>query len=191
MTSSPFLLLNAPAGYPVYPTKLSSIERNNIRLLLKPLFQFILTLVETVRNFRGLRNEIIQFIMSSVNLSSIILEDRDPDELLALEVLALYEAILSLIACKKELLKEEMHGFEEVVAAKLLEILKSIKEDKKMCENIRNLSENTIEKKEENQKIKKERKKLILMKSIIEYSIIYLHNYGEIIPAELLKSLGY
>lgn len=179
MDHSPLLRLNSPPGYPVYPTKLSSMERNQIRLLLKPLFQFVITLVDTVRSFRGLRNEIIQFILSSVNTSFIILEDRDPDELLALEVLALYEAILSLIACNKESLKEELNGFEEVIATKLMELLKNVIEDKKLCEEMKASDQ------------KDASRKIALMKNVVAYSIIYLYNYGETIPSTYLKALGY
>ena len=176
----------------MYPTKLSSAERNEIRMILKPLLQFVISIVDTVRGFRGLRKEIIQFILSTINVSFIILEDRDPDAILALEVLALYGAVISLIACDKQSLKEELNGFEEVLATKLFELLKNVKEDKKLCEEIRYIKTLDLEgNKESASHMKQPSKKSILFKNVIEYSIIYIFNYGETIPSELLKALGY
>lgn len=185
----PLLQLNVPFGYPVYPSKLTPTERRHIRSILKPLFQLILILVDTVRSFRGVRSEIIQFIQSSINCSFIILEDREPDEIQALEVLALYEGILSMIACDKNSLAEELNGFEKIIGTKLLEIVKSVQNDKKLCTEIQQVV--IGEKGEHSGSLNKPSKKAVLMKSVVEYSIIYLHHYGESIPSELLKTLGY
>lgn len=185
----PLLLLNVPSGYPLYPSKLTPTERRHIRSILKPLFQLVIILIDTVRSFRGVRSETIQFICSTINLSLIILEDREPDEIQALEVLALYAGILSMIACDQNSLAEELNGFEKIIGTKLLEIVKSVQNDKKLCTEIQQVV--IGEKGEHSGSLNKPSKKTVLMKSIVEYSIVYLHHYGESIPSELLKTLGY
>ena len=185
LSQSPILHYNTPPGYPIFPTKLSSLERNSIRICLKALFQFVISLIQTVKDFRGLRGEVIQFILSSVNLSFVILEDRDPDELLALEVLSFYQVLLNSIVGKKEVLAQELKGFEEVIATKLKELINTVQKDKHLCDEIRSV---VLAEKEDLEKMSK---KTVLMKTVVEYCIIYLHNYGDPVSPELLKSIGY
>ena len=128
----------------------------------------VLALIQTVRSFRGLRAEVLQFVRSSVNLSLILLEDVKEEDSLALDTLGLYEAVLALLACRREDLKTELNGFEEVIAGKMANDLKRIEGDKGLLRAIRE------GKKEE-------------MKRVVENSVVFLEAYGESIPVSLLK----
>ena len=88
LSTCPLLQLNAPPGYAVHPNKLSPAQRDAFRRVLRPMLQLVLTLVQTVRSFRGTREEVLRFVRATINASLVLLEDRQADETLALEVLA-------------------------------------------------------------------------------------------------------
>ena len=130
LSDCPLLLLNSPPGFAIHPNKLSPSQRDAFRRVLRPMLQLVLTLVQTVRSFRGTRDEVLRFVRATVNASLVLLEDRQADETLALEVLALYQAVLALLACEKGMLEEDLRGFERVVAEKMRENLRRLEEER-------------------------------------------------------------
>ena len=130
LSDCPLLLLNSPPGFAIHPNKLSPAQRDAFRRVLRPMLQLVLTLVQTVRSFRGTRDEVLRFVRATINASLVLLEDRQADETLALEVLALYQAVLALLACEKGLLEEDLRGFERVVAEKMRENLRRLEEER-------------------------------------------------------------
>ena len=168
LSHCPLLLLNSPPGYAVSPSKLSSRQKEVVRRVVRSMLLLVLALIQTVRSFRGLRTEVLQFVRSSVNLSLVLLEDVKEEDSLALDTLGLYEAVLALLACRREDLKTELNGFEEVIAEKMVNDLKRVEGDKGLLRAIRE------GKKEE-------------MRRIVENSVVFLEAYGESVPASLLK----
>ena len=97
-----------------------------------------------------------------------MLVDGKEEDWRALDTLGLYEAVLALLACRHEDLKTELNGFEEEIAAKMVNDLKRVEGDKGILQAFKE------GKKEE-------------MKRIVENSVVFLEAYGESIPANLLK----
>lgn len=172
LSHSPLLLLDSPAGYAVSPSKLTDHQKRNLRSILRSLFLFVLTLIQTVRVIRGIREEVVGFVRASINLSLILLEDTD-DDLLALDTLGLYESILALLACNREELNKELGGFEEVIARKMMSDLKCISNNKVV---LKELGEGKTKRSEVSQRV-------------IESSLLFLNAYGEVIPAEIVQLL--
>ena len=172
LSHSPLLLLDSPIGYAVAPSKLTDHQKNNLRSILRSLFLFVLTLIQTVRVIRGIREEVIGFVRASINLSLILLEDTQND-LLALDVLSLYESILALLACEREELNKELGGFEQVVAKKMMSDVKGVLNDK------------TLQKELQEGKTKRSE----FLRRVMESSLLYLNAYGEVIPAEVIQLL--
>ena len=169
LSDCPLLRLDAPVGFPVYPNKLSPSQRDALRQVLRPMLQLVLLVVQTVRTFRGVRNEVIRFVRATVNVSLIVLEDRQSDELLALEVLALYQALMALLACNAKAMEEDLEGFEKVIAEKMKENLKDVEQigvgDKGGTE------------------------KEVMWRRVVESSVVFLHALGEEIPEKVMKGL--
>lgn len=151
LSHSPLLLLDSPAGYAVAPSKLTDGQKNNLRSILRSMFLFVLTLIQTVRVIRGIREEVVGFVRASINLSLILLEDTQND-LLALDTLALYESILALLACNREELNKELGGFEQVVAKKMMDDLKGILSDKALVKELQEGRQNGVNSHEESSK---------------------------------------
>ena len=173
LSHSPLLLLDSPVGYAVSPSKLTAHhQKRNLRSILRSLFLFVLTLIQTVRVIRGIREEVVGFVRASINLSLILLEDTK-DDLLALDTLGLYESILALLACNREELNKELGGFEEVIARKMMSDLKCISNDKVV---LKELGEGKTKRSE-------------VSRRVIESSLLFLNAYGEVIPAEIVQLL--
>lgn len=197
LSDCPLLLLNSPPGFAIHPNKLSPAQRDAFRRVLRPMLQLVLTLVQTVRSFRGTRDEVLRFVRATVNASLVLLEDRQADETLALEVLALYQAVLALLACEKGLLEEDLRGFERVVAEKMRENLRRLEEERegvlgRKKEEGEDEEEDRKESKEPNelkeQKEQKEQREELLRR-VAESSVVFLHAFGEEIPEKVIKML--
>ena len=206
LSQSPLLLLDSPAGYPPSPSKFTADQKTALRQVVRGMILLILTLVKTVRSFRGMREEVVGFIRSSLNLSYIILEDIEEeksandnnndnnDNLLAMETLALYESVLALLACKQEELAKELHGFEEVIARKMRDDLmrwsttKTIA--KRICEYVKDRSKDKSKSKNKSTSTIKDKKSMLYCR-MVENSILFLHEYGETISREMLQTFGF
>lgn len=202
LSDCPLLLLNSPPGFAIHPNKLSPAQRDAFRRVLRPMLQLVLTLVQTVRSFRGTRDEVLRFVRATINASLVLLEDRQADETLALEVLALYQAVLALLACEKGLLEEDLRGFERVVAEKMRENLRRLEEeregvlgrkkeegeeeeDRREPREPREPSELKDLKEQKGQKEQREE----LLRRVAESSVVFLHAFGEEIPEKVIKML--
>ena len=117
----PLLLLGNPPNYAVYPGKLAPSQRNALRLLLRAAFRLVLTGVESVGRFRSLREELLMVVRSTVNVSLVILEDREPDAMLAREVFALYEAMCMLVVDEKGEVPDDLKGLRQAICSKMEE----------------------------------------------------------------------
>lgn len=117
----PLLLLGNPPNYAVYPGKLAPSQRNALRLLLRAAFRLVLTVVESVSRFRSLREELLMVVRSTVNVSLVILEDREPDAMLAREVFALYEAMCMLVVDEKGEVPDDLKGLRQAICSKMEE----------------------------------------------------------------------
>ena len=157
LAACPLLQLDSPPGFAVHPSKLAPAQRDAFRRVLRPMLQLVLTLVRTVRSFRGTRDEVLRFVRATVNASLLLLEDRQADETLALEVLALYQAVLALLACEKRLLEEDLHGFERVVAEKMRENLRRLEEEEEKGGLLGRRGREREEKEEKKEKEKEEK----------------------------------
>ena len=203
LSDCPLLLLNSPPGFAIHPNKLSPAQRDAFRRVLRPMLQLVLTLVQTVRSFRGTRDEVLRFVRATINASLVLLEDRQADETLALEVLALYQAVLALLACEKGLMEEDLRGFERVVAEKMRENLRRLgeeregvlgrkkeegedeEEDRRELREPREPSELKDLKEQKGQKEQREE----LLRRVAESSVVFLHAFGEEIPEKVVKML--
>ena len=164
------------------------------------MLQLVLTLVQTVRSFRGTRDEVLRFVRATINASLVLLEDRQADETLALEVLALYQAVLALLACEKGLLEEDLRGFERVVAEKMRENLRRLEEER---EGVLGRKKEEGEEEEEDRREPREPSELKdlkeqkgqkeqreeLLRRVAESSVVFLHAFGEEIPEKVIKML--
>ena len=117
----PLLLLGNPPNYAVYPGKLAPSQRNALRLLLRAAFRLVLTVVESGGRFRSLREELLMVVRSTVNVSLVILEDREPDAMLAREVFALYEAMCMLVVDEKGEVPDDLKGLRQAICSKMEE----------------------------------------------------------------------
>ena len=190
LSQSPLLLLGCPPGYPPAPSKFTTPQKTALRQIVRRMLLLILTLVNTVRSFRGVREEIIGFVRSSLNLSLILLEDCNEEDLLSLETFALYESVLALLACKREELAKELQGYEEVVAKKMKDELKRLSEMKSVTKAIRDYRKSNG-KSNGNGNGNGKDKQIVLYCRIVESSILFLHEYGETISRELLQTFGF
>ena len=198
LSQSPLLLLGSPAGYPPSPSKFTTAQKTALRQVVRGMILLILTLVKTVRPFRGIREEVVGFIRSSLNLSHILLEGseegKEDDNLLAMETLALYESVLALLACKQEELAKELQGYEEVIAKKMRDDLmrwsttKTIM--KGVCECVKDKNKDKDKDKDKSKNTTKD-KKSVLYCRMVENSILFLHEYGETISREMLQTFGF
>ena len=154
----------------------------------------ILTLVKTVRPFRGIREEVVGFIRSSLNLSHILLEGseegKEDDNLLAMETLALYESVLALLACKQEELAKELQGYEEVIAKKMRDDLMRWSTTKTIVKGVCECVKDKDKDKDKSKNTTKD-KKSVLYCRMVENSILFLHEYGETISREMLQTFGF
>ena len=105
----------------MYPGKLAPSQRNALRLLLRAAFRLVLTVVESVGRFRSLREELLMVVRSTVNVSLVILEDREPDAMLAREVFALYEAMCMLVVDEKGEVPDDLKGLRQAICSKMEE----------------------------------------------------------------------
>ena len=195
LSQSPLLLLDSPAGYPPSPSKFTTAQKTALRQIVRGMILLLLTLVSTVRSFRGIREEVVGFIRSSLNLSYILLEGSEEgvesdDDLLALETLALYESVLALLACKQEELAKELQGYEEVIAKKMRDDLLRWSATKTIVKGIRECVEDKGKNKNKSKKTVKDKKSMLYCK-IVENSILFLHEYGETISREILQTFGF
>lgn len=189
LSTCPLLQLNAPPGYAVHPNKLSPAQRDAFRRVLRPMLQLVLTLVQTVRSFRGTREEVLRFVRATINASLVLLEDRQADETLALEVLALYQAVLALLACEKRLLEEDLRGFERVVAEKMRENLRRLEEEKGGRPGRKEREGEEEEEEERRERKEKREQRERLLRRVAESSVVFLHAFGEEIPEKVVKML--
>ena len=188
LSQSPLLLLGSPPGYPPAPSKFTPPQKTALRQIVRRMLLLILTLVNTVRSFRGVREEIVGFVRSSLNLSLILLEDCNEEDLLSLETFALYESVLALLACKREELAKELQGYEEVVAKKMRDELVRLSEVKSVTKAIRDYRKANGN---GNGNGNEKDKKIVLYCRLVESSILFLHEYGETISRELLQTFGF
>lgn len=121
MAHCPLLLLSNPPNYAVYPSKLAPSQRNALRVLLRGAFRLVLTVVGSVGTFRSLREELLMFVRSTVNVSLVILEDREPDAMLAREVFALYETLFMLVVDEKGEVPDDLKGLRQAICSKMEE----------------------------------------------------------------------
>ena len=194
LSQSPLLLLGSPSGYPPSPSKFTTAQKTALRQVVRGMLLLILTLVKTVRSFRGIREEVVGFIRSSLNLSHILLEGseegKEADDLLAMETLVLYESVLALLACKQEELAKELQGYEEVIAKKMRDDLMRWSTTKTIVKGICECVKEKSKEKSVSVSTIKDKKSMLYCR-MVENSILFLHEYGETISREMLQTFGF
>ena len=115
----PLLLLGSPPNFAVYPSKLPPAQRNVLRLVLRSVLRLVLTVYDSVGRFRSLDEELLLFVRSTVNVSLVILEDREPDEALAKEVFVLYEAVFLLVINERGEVSDDLKGLKQAMFSKM------------------------------------------------------------------------
>ena len=194
LSQSPLLLLGSPSGYPPSPSKFTTAQKTALRQVVRGMLLLILTLVKTVRSFRGIREEVVRFIRSSLNLSHILLEGseegKEADDLLAMETLVLYESVLALLACKQEELAKELQGYEEVIAKKMRDDLMRWSTTKTIVKGICECVKEKSKEKSVSVSTIKDKKSMLYCR-MVENSILFLHEYGETISREMLQTFGF